>query len=604
MRKRFEPNRRLLQILVGSSLYGDPDACIRELLQNGWDAIQLRKEEEDTIEAQLTISYSNQDGWFQISDNGIGMTQETINTSFLEVGENKIKALGIEDAPTQIGYFGIGVLSIFLLAEKFQVITKSTNVSKQAIQFTVSDLDEYIEFLPVSKTEPGTSIKVYPKTEIDFQFQTIPHAVKKYARHVPNIILHSIDNDSSDTISDSWNTSNLHKEIEVQGIESISRGKIGFLPTLRHETETLKNHLTICNAGFLAEEAVGDLLPNPTFGAGGEIDLKPGSLTIGMSRERFQRDQHWLKLGNRLQDFIIQAAIDELEYGDLKRRLTYDSPETKRNILLWYHFIPSEKPFTNLHTLLDDRIFRSVAFDQMMKGPTTLEALMTRQIRDNKIYFRQLDQQKQLTQDVDDEGIPIRIYQEIRNSVRVDALRAKGFFVIDLKTLRVNVEQNSITQTIAIPEEQLVIKCLSRRGIELINMIDAPNADMDMSGIERMRILKNALPLPRGINFAFIGDSQRRVVTDHTNKRYINLNNLQIQELLKYIPDSASNLLKNRLLEIYLYIEDFKLGDARKILLELLKNEHLETLASTSIAPLTKELLQSIILEELEWLNK
>ena len=42
-RTGFEANPRLLQLLVGSNLYPTPDVCVRELLQNAWDALELRR---------------------------------------------------------------------------------------------------------------------------------------------------------------------------------------------------------------------------------------------------------------------------------------------------------------------------------------------------------------------------------------------------------------------------------------------------------------------------------------------------------------------------------------------------------------------------------
>ena len=41
VRTGFKANARLLRLLVGSSLYPTLDVCVRELLQNAWDAIEL-----------------------------------------------------------------------------------------------------------------------------------------------------------------------------------------------------------------------------------------------------------------------------------------------------------------------------------------------------------------------------------------------------------------------------------------------------------------------------------------------------------------------------------------------------------------------------------
>ena len=70
MPKRFEPNRRLLHLLIGSNLYGSPDACIRELIQNAWDAIQWRHSYGDGAGGRIDVRFSAIEGWFEVLDDG------------------------------------------------------------------------------------------------------------------------------------------------------------------------------------------------------------------------------------------------------------------------------------------------------------------------------------------------------------------------------------------------------------------------------------------------------------------------------------------------------------------------------------------------------
>ena len=97
MAKRFEPHRRLLTTLIGSNLYGASDACVRELLQNAWDATQLRKLNFDGQGGEITVRYSESEGWFEVIDDGIGMDQKTIEDSFFEIGQDKLDVLHISE---------------------------------------------------------------------------------------------------------------------------------------------------------------------------------------------------------------------------------------------------------------------------------------------------------------------------------------------------------------------------------------------------------------------------------------------------------------------------------------------------------------------------
>ena len=181
-----------------------------------------------------------------------------------------------------------------------------------------------------------------------------------------------------------------------------------------------------------------------------------------------------------------------------------------------------------------------------------------------KLYYWEKGLNTRRQERIDDDGLPIRFTQEIRNSVRTSALRAKGFNVVELNVHQVNVKTQNTVQTIQIQEQPLVQKSLQKRGIELTNIVNAPESDMDMSGIETLPILRSALTMAGGLTFAEVPDSKRRVISDQTGMRYINLRNPAVQVLLRLIPDAISNPLKHRLLEAYLRLEDFKLREARE----------------------------------------
>ena len=604
MAKRFEPNRRLLTTLVGSNLYGSPDACIRELLQNAWDAIQLRKYHADGKGGQIAINFSVSQGWFEVIDDGIGMDQGTVEESFFEIGQDKIEVLNLGDEIPQIGHFGIGVLSIFLLADRFEVTTKSTDPDKGAIYFQVTNIDTPVEFLSSDHSAPGTSIKVYPRPTGEFDLASIPDAVRSYARHVPCVTLRSLDDNAQESLSDTWATDSLFGVREVAGVPPVRSGRLGFLAALKENSGALVNQITICNTGFLVEEAVDDLIPTRALGVGGEIDLvSPSDIRIGISRERIQRDTGWQELGAQLQTFLIQAALEELATGALSPSPTSDSDEVKRTILLWYHFLPSAPPFSELYEALDCRVYQSVPFSQAERPPTTLQSLLEGHTSITRLYYRQLGTQTQFTQQIDDDGLPIRFAHEIRDSVRIGALRAKGFTVIDLKHHQVNIRTGSTVQTQQIQEQPLVERCLAKRGVALVNIVDAPDSDMDMRSIEELPLLRSALTIAGGLRFASVADSNRRIITDPTGVRYINLRNPEVQQLLRLLPDAISNPLKHKLLEGYLRLEDFKLREAREILIGLLSSDNLPALARAEMAPLTKNHLEGRISDLLQKLK-
>ena len=54
----------------------------------------------------------------------------------------------------------------------------------------------------------------------------------------------------------------------------------------------------------------------------------------------------------------------------------------------------------------------------------------------------------------------------------------------------------------------MVLKCLQKRGVQLVDIANATDSDMDLQSIERLPILKDALLLAGGLRFASVMDSK------------------------------------------------------------------------------------------------
>ncbi|GAB4452172.1 MAG: hypothetical protein OHK0029_02700 [Armatimonadaceae bacterium] len=145
----------ILQLLMGQRLYGDPTLCIRELLQNALDAVQmrdlrlkiLREDHEAPVEPTDRLPSGEEFGvwltWGQdkkgrefirVRDNGIGMTEEVLKNFFAQVGKSYYRSpqfkreqelmRGQNLLATPISQFGIGVLSCFMIGDRLEVRTR------------------------------------------------------------------------------------------------------------------------------------------------------------------------------------------------------------------------------------------------------------------------------------------------------------------------------------------------------------------------------------------------------------------------------------------------------------------------------------------------
>ena len=523
------------------------------------------------------------------------MDLHTIENSFLEIGQDKLDVIGRGERDIQIGYFGIGILSIFLVADKFEVGTKQYDSDRPGICFEISGIDEEMTMLDNHYDVVGTYVRVFLRPEGEFNISAIPDYLSSYARHVDGIIIESVDDNQTSPLVSRWATDGYDNVRDSYNLPGVAALRLALNPALRKNAGALASEITICNAGFLAETAAHDLLPLPTIGLIGEVDLLPNTLTMSMSRERIQRDQAWAELGLQLQEAFIHFALEELSFGELRQDTSLEGLELKRNLLLWYKFLSVGEPFNSLCSVVEQRIFSTIPFPMPGRRPATLEALLARGRNADRLYFRDVSRGAQHTERIDDEGLPIRISQEIRDSIRVSALRARGFDVIELTTLSVNVRNGNSVQTVQIPEHELVARCLGQNNGHLINITQAPESDMDLASIDRLPILNDALSVGTGFRFVSVPDSTRRVIADSTGAKYINLRNGEVQEILELIPGSISNPLRSRLLDAYLNLELYQLASARGILRELLAENDLAALASAETASFTRQYMEKVI---------
>ncbi|CAI8912324.1 molecular chaperone HtpG [Brevibacillus sp. IT-7CA2] len=177
----FDTNPDLIKLLV-APLYGNnPTYGVRELLQNAIDACREREQyhknnnefEEYTPEITISIEGSSQNGYyFVISDNGLGMAEETILNYFFKAGasfrksETWSKQFINNNGTSKVqrsGRFGVGVLASFLLGEEITVSTRFVN-DITGWKFKAKIDDQQIEVLK-DEREVGTTIKIALTTD-------------------------------------------------------------------------------------------------------------------------------------------------------------------------------------------------------------------------------------------------------------------------------------------------------------------------------------------------------------------------------------------------------------------------------------------------------
>lgn len=204
--------QQLLEILI-HSVYQSKDVFLRELISNAADALekvrfaQVRGAAIHTPEAPLEVRIETKKVGDQsilvITDTGIGMTAEEVHdnigtiahsgaTAFLKkLAESGETAENEKAGVSLIGRFGVGFYSVFMVAEKVVLSTRSMQPDGKAVAWTSDGLGSYTIEILEDERPRGTSIEIHLKAdEARFAegFQ-IRSAIQRYSNFVPFPIL-------------------------------------------------------------------------------------------------------------------------------------------------------------------------------------------------------------------------------------------------------------------------------------------------------------------------------------------------------------------------------------------------------------------------------
>ncbi len=157
--ERFElelDHKRVVELLMGHSLYGDAKVAIRELLQNAIDAVRVRRLDDQQAEPTIHITYYPDRRELSIVDSGIGMDLAIIRNHFLKIGDSFYRSPAFRQrypgyAP--ISQFGIGFLSAFMIADRVTVTTRAVGQSTTPLFLELEDIYDLFtvrELVPTS----------------------------------------------------------------------------------------------------------------------------------------------------------------------------------------------------------------------------------------------------------------------------------------------------------------------------------------------------------------------------------------------------------------------------------------------------------------------
>ncbi|MCT7541083.1 molecular chaperone HtpG [Aliarcobacter cryaerophilus] len=216
---QFQTEVGQLLHLMTHSLYSNKEIFIRELVSNSSDAIDklnyLRLTDEKLKESfaswkgEINISFDEKDKSLTIVDNGIGMNEEDMINSIGTIAKSGTKSFvealtgDAKKDSNLIGQFGVGFYSVFMVADKVDVISKKAG-EDTAYKWSSTGTGEF-DLAPCTKESAGTVIYIKLKDDEVSEFASkyrIKNIVEKYSNHIAYPIFLNYDEEVTEELSE------------------------------------------------------------------------------------------------------------------------------------------------------------------------------------------------------------------------------------------------------------------------------------------------------------------------------------------------------------------------------------------------------------------
>jgi molecular chaperone HtpG len=206
-RMEFRTELKQLLDLIIHSLYTKKEIFLRELISNAADAIDKLRFEglknpellEGNTDWQVRLIPDEKAGTLTVSDNGIGMSRESIVENLGTIARSGTRAFldnlrqaDVKQQPELIGQFGVGFYSSFMVADRVTVVSRPAGPSGagESVKWE-SDGQGQFTVEPFEKPTRGTDVILHLR-EDSKEFLTswrLRDVVKRYSDYIEHPIV-------------------------------------------------------------------------------------------------------------------------------------------------------------------------------------------------------------------------------------------------------------------------------------------------------------------------------------------------------------------------------------------------------------------------------
>ena len=412
--------KQLLQLMI-HSLYSNKEIFLRELVSNSSDAldklrfkaIENSKLLEGDPDLKIDISLNAKNNTVTISDNGIGMTEDEVIENIGTIAKSGTAQFLSEMTGDKkkdsnlIGQFGVGFYSVFMVAEKVSVHSRSANSSaEEAVMWESTGEDTY-QLSKIPKEDRGTKITIYLNEENkEFaELMRVKFLLQKYSQYINFPLILNPEEGEPETINDSeaiWLKSKRSVKADEykEFYKFISYDSNDPLTWMHNKVEGKQEYSSLL---FIPEKSPYDLWNRDT----------PRGIKLFIQRVFIMDDAaHFLPLYLRFVKGVVDSSdlplnvsreilqdhplVDSIKKGlskrvlDTLKKMQKDQPEDYQKFWKEFGLVIKEGPaedYENSESIAELFLFASSASDGN-KVDTTLDQYIERMSGDEeKIYY-------------------------------------------------------------------------------------------------------------------------------------------------------------------------------------------------------------------------
>ncbi|MBW7453274.1 HSP90 family protein [Paenibacillus sepulcri] len=335
----FQVNLQGVIDLLSNHLYSDPGVFIRELLQNGVDAITARKRLGHSFEEKVKAEIFPSSHTLSFQDNGCGLTESGIEQFLARIGSTTKKD-NLDASDDFIGQFGVGLLSCFVVSDEIVLITRSA-LEGDSLEWRGKPDGTYQIKKLKKDVSVGTTVylKAKPEYEEYFEFYRVRELLQKFGEFLAAPI-YLIEEKYEQRINESLPPWRMDKEAAMTYVEDATYNKpldiiplrsiLGGVEGVAHilpfavSLQDEKKHKVYLK-NMLLSDKMNNILPPWAFFVNGILNTD--SLRPTASREAFQENDLFFTVRDELGECIKSHLIG----------LAEQNPELFKRIILVHY---------------------------------------------------------------------------------------------------------------------------------------------------------------------------------------------------------------------------------------------------------------------------